>query len=131
MTLSGFVGSLSGIPIHYYNTPFGYMYENRLWIHVLFAMMAGLFTTLGQFSYFAAVNLGSVEVAQLFINMKPIVQLVEEAMFLWIFPTLWASVGILIAIIGASFVIFGKRETEHQHADEDKEQEAIMNKHNR
>lgn len=107
------------------------MYENRLWIHVLFAMMAGLFTTLGQFSYFAAVNLGSVEVAQLFINMKPIVQLVEEAMFLWIFPTLWASVGILIAIIGASFVIFGKRETEHQHADEDKEQEAIMNKHNR
>lgn len=115
MSLSGFIGSLSGIPIYYYNTPFHFMFKDSIHINILLAMLAGLFTTLGQFSYFAAVNIGSVEVAQLFVNMKPIVQLIEEAIFLFIFPEKLAVLGILIAIFGASLVIFGKRETLHQH----------------
>jgi len=117
MTLSGFIGSLTGIPIYLYGTPLHFMYQSMIVRHVLFAMCAGLFTTMGQFSYFAAVNIGSVEVAQLFVNMKPIVQLIEEAIFLFIFPTFWALVGICIAVVGAIMVIMGKHEGQHQHVE--------------
>lgn len=76
--------------------------------HVLFAVIAGLFTTVGHFAYFSAVNRGSVEVAQLFANLKPIVQLTEEAIFMSIFPNFFALVGVAIAVIGSTLVILGK-----------------------
>ena len=117
MSLSGLVGSLTGIPIYLYGTPFNFMYQSLIFKHVSFAIFAGLFTTLGQFSYFAAVNIGSVEVGQLFVNMKPIVQLIEETIILFVFPTFWAFVGIIISVIGAVMVILGKREAQHQHPD--------------
>jgi len=123
MALSGIVGCLMGIPIYYYNTPFRYIYETGVELHIILAICAGLFTTFGQMLYFAGVNLGSVEVAQLFVNMKPIVQVVEEAIFLFLFPNFWASVGIIIAILGACLVILGKREGTHQHADDEKDRD--------
>lgn len=119
MFLSGLIGSSTGIPIFYYSTPFGYTYPSGLWYHATFAVLAGVFTCAGVFCKFGAVNIGSAEVAQLFVNMKPIVQLIEEAIFLFIFPNLWAVIGILIAIFGACLVIFGKRETDNQHERSD------------
>lgn len=121
MTLSGFVGSLTGIAIWHYGTPFDYRGSIGIEYHLMFAIGAGLFTTFGQFLYFSSVNLGSVEVAQLFVNMKPIVQLVEEAIFLFIFPSFWAFVGIFIAIVGSTLVILGKRESDNQHSDDKKQ----------
>ena len=128
MALSGFVGSLTGIPIYFFETPMNFMFQDQIIRHVLFAMMAGFCTTMGQFSYFSAVNIGSVEVGQLFINMKPIVQLIEEAIFLFVFPTFWALVGIFIAIFGASLVIFGKKEGQHQHPDNLKSDDTLPSK---
>jgi drug/metabolite transporter (DMT)-like permease len=118
MSLSGFIGMMAGIPIYYFGTPFGFIERSGIYYHILFSILAGIFTTVGQFCYFGGVNLGSVEVAQLFINMKPIVQLIEEAIFLFLFPNLLAFFGIVVAILGASLLIFGKRETEHQHPDD-------------
>ncbi|CAI2373327.1 unnamed protein product [Moneuplotes crassus] len=125
MGLSGFVGCLFGIPILYYHTPMNFMPEDKMVVYILFAVFSGLFTTIGQFTYFAAVNIGSVEVGQLFVNMKPIAQLVEEAIFLFLFPNLLQLVGIFIAILGAGLVILGKKEGQHQHADDNAKSDAI------
>ena len=108
MTLSGFIGSLTGLPIYYFGTPMNFLYKNKILSNVMFAVLAGLFTTMGQFSYYSAVSLGSVEVSQLFINTKPIVQMVEELILFSIFPNFLALVGVALAIFGAGLVIVGK-----------------------
>ena len=122
MFFSGLMGLLTGIPLFYYKTPFQFDTKHHL-THMFFAFMAGIFTNMGQFSYFSSVSLGSVEVAQLFINMKPIVFLLEELIFLFNLPDLLAIFGVFIAIFGASLVVLGKPKDQKQ---EEQQQQVIQ-----
>ena len=55
--------------------------------------VAGVFSVTGYLAYFKATSKGSVEVTQLFSNMKSVVQLFEEFLFLNIVPSLVSFIG--------------------------------------
>ena len=110
MGLSGIIGSLSFIPLQYYQTPLEHKLTTNIVESLMLAIWAGILTTIGQTVYFTAVSRGSIEVAQLFVNMKSIVQLIEEIIFLSIVPNFFALWGVGIAIFGAVLVIFGGKE---------------------
>ena len=110
MLISGLVALLSIIPIMYYGTPLQTIFGSSLSLSIAWAIIAGVLTTLGHWVYFTAVSCGSVEIAQLFANMKTIVHLAEEVIFMSFIPDIYSLLGVAIAVTGGALVIFGENK---------------------
>lgn len=93
MLICGCVGSLTFILILAQDIPFGLAKGESTLYTIIRIAFAGMFSVTGYLVYFKASSKGSVEIAQLFSNMKSIVQLIEEFLFLNITPNLVSSIG--------------------------------------
>lgn len=56
-------------------------------------VLAGVFSVIGYLAHFKASSLGPVEVCQLFVNLKSVVQIVEEFLFMNLIPSMISSIG--------------------------------------
>ena len=93
MFICGLFGSLTFIYLLVDSTPFG-LAEGESFIFTLIRIIfAGIFSVTGYYAYFTAASYGPVEICQLFSNMKSIVQIVEEFLFLNILPSFISSIG--------------------------------------
>lgn len=79
--------------------------ENMIPLYIFSACAAGFFTVFGIYAFMKALSYGSVGVAALFANMQIIIELIEEFFIFQIVPTLASFWGMLIALLGSSFMI--------------------------
>ena len=54
-----------------------------------------MFTALACFCLFKAISIGSAEISQLIVNTKILVQMIEECIFLQLFPSTVAFLGMV------------------------------------
>ena len=84
----------------------GHHTESNIFISYISALLAGVLTVLGIFFKSKSLSYGSMEVAQLFINMRVLVQMLEEFLIFQIIPSIISSIGVVLALIGSSIMIF-------------------------
>lgn len=93
MFIWGITGSFTLILILANDIPFDLERGESAIYTIARIAFAGVFSVTGYLAYFKATSKGSVEVTQLFSNMKSVVQLFEEFLFLNIVPSLVSFIG--------------------------------------
>ncbi|CAI2374588.1 unnamed protein product [Moneuplotes crassus] len=112
MTISGIIGICSIFFIYPLGIEIEPKDDEKLWFYILSALGAGFFTTFGVFTGIFALHNGSVEVTSLFANMRVIPQIIEEYLLFGIIPSIFSSIGILIALFGCVLMVFSDTNTE-------------------
>ena len=93
MLFCGITGCFTLSMILSQDIAFGLAKDQSLIFTIVRIAFAGIFSYTGYLTYFMATSKGSVEVTQLFSNMKSIVQLIEEFLFLNILPDFLSVIG--------------------------------------
>ena len=85
--------------------------DSSLTLSIVFALTAGIFQTLIVIIAVISFNFGALETVYMFLNMRVIVQIIEEFLLFHILPSIISSVGMLVCLIGVSIMIlFDKHE---------------------
>lgn len=113
MIASGLSGSVAIFGIYWLGIEMNPADEDQIWLYMMGAAGAGVFTTFGIYSFNKAISLGSVEVASLFSNMRVIVQIVEELIIFQIFPSFISFIGVIFALSGSAIMIMYENKNAH------------------
>ena len=89
MIFSGVLGNIIGfLVIFVMEIDIGHHLETDEFLNFGSALLAGVLTVLGIFCKTHSLSYGSMEVAQLFINMRVLIQMAEEFVIFEIIPSL-------------------------------------------
>ena len=105
MTITGLFGTLFGIGIISFNIPIEAPSDSSLFVSILSAAAAGSIQAMGVMLVFKSFQFGSMEVMYLFMNMRVLVQIVEEFLLFQILPSMVSSIGMAVALAGASIMM--------------------------
>lgn len=115
MAISGALGSLSAFILYGFQIGFDADASGHLYIYILGAIGAGVFTNFGVVANAISISYGSVEVTSLFANMRVIVQMVEEFLIFSIVPSVISFLGIILAIVGSTIMIKFENQDTHNN----------------
>ena len=111
MIITGFLGTWFGLGIAYFEIPMDAPPDSSMLLSVAGASAAGIIQSTGVMLVFKSFQYGSLEVMYLFMNMRVLVQIVEEFILFQILPSFISSVGMIVALSGASImIIFDQRD---------------------
>ena len=105
MTITGLFGTLFGIGIISFNIPIEAPSDSSLFVSIFSAAAAGSIQAMGVMLVFKSFQFGSMEVMYLFMNMRVLVQIVEEFLLFQILPSMVSSIGMAVALAGASIMM--------------------------
>ena len=120
--LALFISGISGAAIYFYiyayQVPFGLIEPEKAYLAIIKSVLWGVFSVLGYLLFYKATSIGPVEISQLFSNLKSIVQIIEEFIFLGILPNLISCFSIILACLGLILVVFWG-EDKHKELSDD------------
>ena len=105
MTVTGLIGSLFGVWILIFKVPIEISPSSSLFVSFTSAIAAGVIQMIGMLLCIKSFQLGSMEIMYLFINMRVLVQIVEEFLLFHILPSMVSSIGMAVALTGASIMM--------------------------
>ena len=108
LLVSGLSGSAIYLYIYAFQVPFGLAESQSVFFAIMSSTIWGILSTIGYIVYYVAASKGPVEIVQLLWNMKIIVQIVEEFIFLGILPTILSFISIALGLFGLVLIIFSK-----------------------
>lgn len=105
MIISGVFGIFSIVYLLIRQTALNPLDDGHTLFYVTSACAAGVFTILAMFFLTKSLEYGSVGIAMLYANMQPAVEMIEEFFVFSILPNTLGGIGMVLALLGASFVV--------------------------
>ena len=125
--ISGLFGMAVYLYIYCFNISFSLDESENFYFAIWKSMTWGALVTFASALFYKATSMGSVEIAQLFANLKSIVQVIEEFIFLHIFPGFMSGIIIILSWIGLILIIFSE-EKKNGRSDETEMKMITQNK---